>query len=326
MKTESPRSMVLKHVLGSHEKFNATLLPHPSTHLVLPVTVRNPKSSVKTSAMIDSGAQGNFINRKLVEARSIPTIRKQNPQQPLAVDGRKLPPVTRKVVTNLEIGPHKENIAMDVADIGRHPIILGIPWLDRHNPTIDWKTRQLTFNECDHLDPEQEELPVVKGWKSGQPARIPEVNATSISARIASAHQEEKKSFKELVPEEFWDYEDVFSDEKFSEQLPPHRPWDCNIDLDPAKPLPKPTGLYHMSYEEDKELKAWIDEHLGKGFIRPSQSAVASSCFFVGKKDGKKRLVIDYRKLNDATVSDQYPIPLAAELADQLQGKSWFLS
>ena len=59
-----------------------------------------------------------------------------------------------------------------------------------------------------------------------------------------------------------------------------------------------------MSDAENKTLREWLDEMLGKGFIQPSKSPVASACFFVPKKDSKDRLVIDYRKLNDITIPE----------------------
>lgn len=107
------------------------------------------------------------------------------------------------MVAQVQIGPHQEQLALDVTNIGQHPVILGIPWLTKHNPSIEWPTRSVTFDDCFHVDPEKDELPVVRGWKGGQPARISEINGTSISARVASEHKEEKKTFKEIVPKEF---------------------------------------------------------------------------------------------------------------------------
>jgi hypothetical protein len=46
------------------------------------------------------------------------------------------------------------------------------------------------------------------------------------------------------------------------------------------------------------ELKKQIDELLEKGYIRPSTSAWVAPVLFVEKKDGTKRMCIDYRALN----------------------------
>ena len=45
---------------------------------------------------------------------------------------------------------------------------------------------------------------------------------------------------------------------------------------------------------------------------------------FVPKKNGKLRLVIDYRQLNEITVKDRTPLPLIGELKDRLRGAKWF--
>src|ERR1700677_4982069 len=50
------------------------------------------------------------------------------------------------------IGSHEEKIVLDVMELGRHPLILGIPWLKVHNPTIDWTSHRVTFASpfCSH--------------------------------------------------------------------------------------------------------------------------------------------------------------------------------
>jgi hypothetical protein len=57
------------------------------------------------------------------------------------------------------------------------------------------------------------------------------------------------------------------------------------------------------------ELKKQIDELLEKGYIRPSTSPWAAPVLFVEKKDGTKRMCIDYRSLNEVTIQNKYPCP-----------------
>ncbi|WVZ80702.1 hypothetical protein U9M48_028159, partial [Paspalum notatum var. saurae] len=52
-----------------------------------------------------------------------------------------------------------------------------------------------------------------------------------------------------------------------------------------------------------------IDELLGKGYIRPCSSAWAFPILFVDKKDGSRRMCVDYRTLNDVTIKNKYPLP-----------------
>jgi hypothetical protein len=63
---------------------------------------------------------------------------------------------------------------------------------------------------------------------------------------------------------------------------------------------------------------------LEKGYIRPSTSPWAAPVLFVEKKDGTKRMCIDYRALNEVTVKNKYPLPRIEDLFDQLRGANVF--
>jgi len=64
-----------------------------------------------------------------------------------------------------------------------------------------------------------------------------------------------------------------------------------------------------------------VEDQLRKEYIRPSKSPQTSPVFFVGKKDGSKRMVIDYCNLNNQTVKNNYLLPLITELIDNMGGK-----
>ena len=61
-----------------------------------------------------------------------------------------------------------------------------------------------------------------------------------------------------------------------------------------------------------------------KGYIRPSKSPQTSLVFFVGKKDSRKRMVMDYYKLNKQTVKNNYPLPLITDLVNSMGNKKLF--
>jgi hypothetical protein len=73
---------------------------------------------------------------------------------------------------------------------------------------------------------------------------------------------------------------------------------------------------YRVSGPELVELKKQIDELLEKGYIRPSTLPWAAPVLFVNKKDGTKRMCIDYRSLNEVTVKNKYPLPRIEDLFD----------
>ena len=62
---------------------------------------------------------------------------------------------------------------------------------------------------------------------------------------------------------------------------------------------------YRMAPAELRELKAQLQELLGKGFIRPSASPWGAPVLFVKKKDGNFRMCIDYRQLNKVIIKKQ---------------------
>ena len=82
--------------------------------------------------------------------------------------------------------------------------------------------------------------------------------------------------------------------------------------------------IYPLNPQEQKELDKFLKEQLETGRIRSSKSPMASPFFFVKKKDGKLRLVQDYRKLNEMMIKNRYPLPLISELIDQLTRAKYF--
>ena len=67
-----------------------------------------------------------------------------------------------------------------------------------------------------------------------------------------------------------------------------------------------------------------MEEQLRKEYIRPSKSLQTSLVFFVGKKDGKKRMVQNYQYLNKGTVKDNYLLSLILDLIDTIGTKRVF--
>ncbi|UYV64363.1 hypothetical protein LAZ67_3000406, partial [Cordylochernes scorpioides] len=123
----------------------------------------------------------------------------------------------------------------------------------------------------------------------------------------------EKEQLKQVLER----YEDLFSSGLGRSNLAKHR-----IDTEGAKPIKhKP---YRVSAKEREIIKEQIDEMLRDGIIRPSSSPWSFPVILVKKRDGKYRFCVDYRKLNDVTVKDVYPIPRIDEVLDTLQGSKYF--
>jgi hypothetical protein len=105
--------------------------------------------------------------------------------------------------------------------------------------------------------------------------------------------------------------------------MPPERKVEFAIEL-LLGTAPISKRAYRVSGPELVELKKQIDELSKKGYIQPSTSPWATPVLFVEKKDGTRRMCIDYQALNEVTIKNKYPLPRIEDLFYQLRGASVF--
>jgi hypothetical protein len=117
------------------------------------------------------------------------------------------------------------------------------------------------------------------------------------------------------------EFPDVFPDDLLG--MPPDRDIEFSIDLLPST-APIAKRPYRMAPVEHEEVKKTVDELLAKGYIHRSFSPWAFPVLLVEKKDGAKRMCVDYQDLNVVTIKNKHPLPLIEDLFDQLQGACVF--
>jgi hypothetical protein len=105
--------------------------------------------------------------------------------------------------------------------------------------------------------------------------------------------------------------------------MPPIQDIEFIIELLPGTP-PISKWPYRMPMNELVGLKKQIAELQAKGFIRPSSSPWGAPVVFKEKKDGTKRMCVDYLSLNEVTIKNKYPLPRIDDLFDQMKGSSVF--
>ena len=127
---------------------------------------------------------------------------------------------------------------------------------------------------------------------------------------------------KKLVPERFHEWIKVFG-KKQSERMPMRKLWDHAIDIKEVF-MPRKEKVYPLSREEREEVKEFVKEQLRKGYIQPSKSSQMAPVFFVGKKNGKKRMVQDYHYLNEWIIKNNYPLPLISDVLENIGTKKVF--
>ena len=130
--------------------------------------------------------------------------------------------------------------------------------------------------------------------------RKQEKNEKKWNEEEEAARSEEEA--KKVVPEKFHRWIKVFG-KKQLERMPTQKVWDHVIDLKEGFMLRK-GKMYPLSREKREKVREFVKEQLRKGYIRPSNSPQMVPVFFVGKKNGKKRMVQDYRYLNDVMIQD----------------------
>ncbi|KAI2646233.1 Transposon Tf2-6 polyprotein [Labeo rohita] len=254
------------------------------------------------TALLDSGAEGNFMDYSFALRNHVPLSPLTNTIAVSAFNGQILPKITLTTdpITLTVSGNHSESIPFYILDSPHAPVVLGHPWLVKHNPRIDWQLKS------------------VSEWS----IKCHESCLVSACPSVSTSMFQEKAVDLCNVPVEYLDLKEVFSKSRAA-SLPPHHPYDCAIELLPGTSPPK-GKLYSLSIPEREAMEKYISDSLAAGFIRPSSSPAGAGFFFVGKKDGSLRPCIDYRGLNNITVKNTYPLPLISSAFERLQGAGHF--
>ena len=103
-----------------------------------------------TLVMIDSGAAGNFMSPRYRNRYSITGVAKERPQPIVGLNGERLGPgITHESgPLPMVIGDHFEIINFDITNLGEYDVVLGVPWLRKHNANIDWQAGNIVFDRC----------------------------------------------------------------------------------------------------------------------------------------------------------------------------------
>lgn len=100
--------------------------------------------------MVDSGATTTFLSRRFVKENRVVTRKLATPIPLYNIDGtlNRDGTITDVAILELEIGAHREKVVFTVTDIGMEDIIIGLDWLRKHNPEVDWDQGTLKLSRC----------------------------------------------------------------------------------------------------------------------------------------------------------------------------------
>ncbi len=297
--------------------------------------VLNAKGKTKTfSALADSGAEVNIINRATARRMGLPVLNTNIGLS--AIHGEAVKTYGMHYIEfQQEDEQGQVRYFQDTflaADIDTR-MILGMPWLTMANPNIDWVKKSFRWRtytatvalsttcRVDVIDPKEfARLAIDKG------AHCFVIHARQVvTANEPPVHRDRRSHIARAnlaatdavqLPLEYHEYSDVFSDTGAAE-LPNHGPADHAIDLMDEKQPPY-GPIYNLNEVELETLRGYIETNLASGFIRPSTSPAGSPILFVRKPGGGLRLCVDYRGLNMITIKNRYPLPLVGESIDRL--------
>ena len=128
---------------------------------------------VTARALLDSGATGMFMDQKMAARHG---FRLQKLERPIVVrnvgrTNNSAGAITHEVKVNMYYKSHIERIRMDVCDLGKTDIILGMLWLQVHNPEINWETGEVKMTRCPPLCGRNIKLKEEKRERKGEKER-----------------------------------------------------------------------------------------------------------------------------------------------------------
>ncbi|SOV08098.1 uncharacterized protein UDID_17285 [Ustilago sp. UG-2017a] len=288
---------------------------------------------------------------RFVTLHSLPLTSKPLTETLLLADGKTQVIISKEVQLSCLVAElFLSDITFQVTDLGLCPIILGLPWLKGANPSIDWKSGNITMRsppltpslmapsqpsptlpsasldidviDAIAFDQSLQSDCLTSGTLYPSPVQSQHLLATTTTSADTTMALAYDAGLPDIIPQEYHQYLDVFSRVK-ANKLPPHRTYDHQIPLEEGKSPPF-GPIYSLSEHELKTLREYLEENLAKGFISPSNSPAASPILFVKKKDGSLRLCVDYRGLNWITIRNRYPLPLIDKLLDRLREARFF--
>jgi hypothetical protein len=293
------------------------LYPKPAKLLTVSVTV-DPSPLLK-EALIDGGSQLNLMSALLVKEMGL----KVTPLPKILAEGANGSKLTVYGTTTAQLDVtdsrgrvQKQTIPFVITDLNRYPVYLGLPWIDAHNPKLNYARRRMLFRGKKDKDVEPfKQIALEDAETFDKSMRDPQTDV--YACMVASVGQSGPISVTAgQMPAEYAEFADVGSEDD-ARTIPAHSQHDLAIQLTPdGQPPHQP--IYNLSAMELEVLRKYLTDYMARGWIRHSKSPAGAPILFVKKKDGSLRLCVDYRGLNKITIKNRHPLPLIAESLERL--------
>ena len=282
------------------------------------------KTNIPLNLLIDSGADRVYVARSI--AHKIGEVQKGKEVEVELPNGETI--VSDEYVFILvRINTYRLAAHAVVIDMDRYNVVLGLTWLRKANPQIDWTRTEISVKDkrgTHHLTPRscQRELAHHEFNLIAPRSMRKMLKKRSSEAVLYFVRKVQDLTGIDLpkdVPRAFQNvirkFKDCFRSE-LPEKLPPERAIQHSINTGSAKPVNH--NAYPLSFTQLEEQTKQIQDMLDKGLIRTSSSPWGFPVLFAKKPEGKWRMCVDYRGLNALTERNTYPLPRIQDCLDRI--------
>ncbi|KAH9247293.1 hypothetical protein BASA81_015093 [Batrachochytrium salamandrivorans] len=221
---------------------------------------------------------------KLAADLQIPLLELSTPITLRLADGDSSSSLTHRTVPlQLHIGKHVETATFYVTDLC-HGFILGYSWLERHNPRnqLGGLGKPPDISKIFESPLAPDSIPAPTELSPISCSLSDSISLESMQADVYPFVEVSPVSDVSVPPDILSSFSSLFSEDQ-AETLPPHRDFDCSIDLKPGSE-PFHGKIYQLTREEDKVMQEWIQDNLRQGFIRSSSSPHGAPCFLSSRR------------------------------------------
>ena len=138
-KAVQPREIRAQQMKGKKERvLRHTLQPLNEVWLMIEMEKIDTHEEVTMKALLDSRATGMFVDRKFMEKNGFKLEKLERAMKIRNMDRTKNSRgiVTHEIECNMYCKGHVERMKLDICDLGKTKVILGMPWLVAHNPDV----------------------------------------------------------------------------------------------------------------------------------------------------------------------------------------------
>jgi hypothetical protein len=277
----------------------------------------------KVPIQIDNGADYSIIKREVIHRLKLSII---DLEKPIPLQGIQGPRFQAKecALLNLDLETGEITHPFIVLEEASCPILIGIDLLKRFNANLNYNTDVMTLDTgeeplklqlytyqeakivCDNEDEEEE---------------LSEEDEQAALLNFLHEKPVQENETPEEINELLLTYKDLFV-QHFTE-IPGIQFQQCTIKLKPDA-TPVACRMPRYSPEQREVIKGEIDKMLDAGVIEPSTAPWTFPIVLAPKPDGTIRFCINYKKLNNLTIKDKFPLPRIDDCLDFLSGKTYF--